>query len=305
MSAGSDQIAQHRVPWWATVAMIGSAACWGFGTVMDRDLLDSFTPPSLLVVELIASVAALTLIALPERPLRYWGSGLRRASLAGLLEPGAAYAIVLAGLALTTAGNTSAISATEPLIILVLAWIFLQQRPSCRVLIAIFVAVTGLVMISGESLVAWADPTQAFGDLLVLVSTGFAAAYVVVASQFSHRVPPATMATAQQVVGLGFAIVLLVGLETSGFVSQDWTTITPGLLAYAAVSGIVQYGLAFWLYLIGLKYLKPATAGLWLTLTPVFGIAGAFLWLGEIPTMLMLTGTAIILTALITTRKEH
>ena len=98
------------------------------------------------------------------------------------------------------------------------------------------------------------------------------------------------MATAQQIVGLGFAALPLLAFEGSELASQDWSTITPILLAYAGVSGIVQY-----VYLIGLKYLKPATAGLWLTLTPVFGIAGAFLWLGEVPTVPMLAGPAITL----------
>lgn len=293
------------VPRLAIAAMVGSAACWGLATVMSRDLLTHFTPTSLLVVQLVASLMALSLIAIPERPAQYRGSDLRRASLAGILEPGLTYAIGLAGLALTTAGNASVISATEPLIILALAWILLRQRPHRRVLVAIVVAVAGLLLVSGESLVAWDEPSQAVGDLLILVSTGFAAAYVVVASRFSHRIPPATMAAAQQGVGLALAVGLLVFAETSGLATNDWSDIGPGLYVYAAASGVVQYALAFWLYLLGLRHLQPTTAGLWLTLTPVFGIAGAFVWLGETPTALMLTGTAVILGALIATRHER
>lgn len=39
---------------------------------------------------------------------------------------------------------------------------------------------------------------------------------------------------------------------------------------------------------IGLRYLSPAVAGLWLTLVPIFGLFGAYVWLAEVPTPLML-----------------
>ncbi|MFI6871641.1 DMT family transporter [Nocardia sp. NPDC050406] len=302
MATRTDLIQTRSVPWWAIAAMIGSAACWGSATVMSRDLLEVFTPTALLVVQLAASLLALTLIALPEHPTRHFGTDLRRASLAGVFEPGLTYAIGLAGLALTTAGNSSVISATEPLIILVLAWMFLHQRPTPRVTIAVLVAAAGLVLVSGDPTVTWTTPSQVLGDVLVLISTGFAATYVVVTSRFSQRIPPATMATAQQAVGLTLAVALLLCLQLTGIAEQQWHSIDPPTLAYAAASGVVQYALAFWLYLVGLKYLQPAVAGLWLTLTPVFGIAGAFIWLGEIPTPLMVLGTTIVLGALIATR---
>lgn len=282
--------------------MIGSAASWGLATVMSRDLLDAFTPPALLVVQLLASVSVLALLAVRERPLRHRGPSLTRASWAGVLEPGLAYTLGLAGLALTTAGNSSVVSATEPLIVVFLAWVFLRQRPSRGVLLAVGVASVGLLLISGESLVAWSG--NALGDGLVLVATGAAAAYIVVTARYVDDVPPATMALGQQLVGLAFALILWAALESMGVVRQEWGGIDPGLAALALASGVVQYALAFWLYLVGLRRIPAPTAALWLTLTPVFGIAGAFVWLGEVPSVLMLVGTAVILAALVSARKE-
>ena len=37
----------------------------------------------------------------------------------------------------------------------------------------------------------------------------------------------------------------------------------------------------FWLYLIGLRVLGAGAVGLYLALTPVFGVVAAFFWLGE------------------------
>jgi len=53
------------------LAMIGSAAYWGGATVMSRDLLDHFAAPTLLVVQLVASVCVLLLLSLPHKPWRY------------------------------------------------------------------------------------------------------------------------------------------------------------------------------------------------------------------------------------------
>jgi len=46
------------------------------------------------------------------------------------------------------------------------------------------------------------------------------------------------------------------------------------LLCHAALSGVVQYGLTFWLYLIGLNYLSASAAALWLTLILLAVVAG-------------------------------
>jgi len=296
--------ARRTVPWWAYAAMIGSAACWGFATVMSRGLLDTFTPPALLVVQLVASVIFLMLLAIPEKPTRYLDRRLAKASSVGVLEPGLTYILGLAGLALTTASNSAVISATEPLLIVLLAWVLLRQRVSRRLLVAILAAGVGIVFVSAPNFGGDYGAQQLVGDALVLVSTLFAAAYVVVSSRFTDSIPAATLAAAQQIVGLALAVVFLAGTHLLGFYQQNWTLITPGILAFAAFSGVVQYALAFWLYFIGLKYLAPSAAGLWLALTPVFGILGGFLWLGEVPTLLMLLGTVIILGALISTRKD-
>ncbi|MGO1506691.1 MAG: DMT family transporter [Microbacterium sp.] len=296
--------AQRTVPWWAYAAMIGSAACWGFATVMSRGLLDTFTPPALLVVQLVASVVFLVLLAIPEKPTRYLDRRLAKASSVGVLEPGLTYILGLAGLALTTASNSSVISATEPLLIVVLAWLLLRQRVSRRRLMAILAAGIGIVLVSAPNPGGDYGGQQFVGDGLVLVSTLFAAAYVVVSSRFTDSIPAATLAAAQQVVGLVLAVVFLAGTHLLGFYQQDWALVTPEMLAFAASSGVVQYALAFWLYLIGLKHLAPSAAGLWLAFTPVFGILGGFLWLGEMPSLLMLLGTVVILGALISTRKD-
>ncbi|MDI6837131.1 DMT family transporter [Ciceribacter thiooxidans] len=293
-----------RRRWIAVSAMIGSAACWGFATVMSRDLLDTMSSSALLVVQLTASVAALLLLAIPNAPWRYRSSGIGQAALIGILEPGLTYTIGLVGLSLTSADSASVISASEPVLIVLVAWLLLRQRPSPALIGCIGLAVVGLLLVSGEALLERGQ-TSSVGDSLIVLATLFAASYVVLSSRVTGDFPAATLASAQQIVGLAFAIGVFLIVQSAGLERQTLTGLSPGVLAYAALSGVVQYALAFWLYLVGLRYLSPAAAGLWLTLVPVFGLVGAYVWLHEVPTGWMIAGAALIIGAVVTGRSQE
>lgn len=290
----------------AIAAMIASAACWGIATVMSRDLLASLSAPGLLVVQLVASLAFLSVLTVRERPARHVTSPLARAALPGVLEPGLAYTVGLIGLSMTTAGHAAVISSAEPVFIVALSWLLLRERPARRLLVCILVAIGGLLLIAGGGETGeGAAGASLAGDTLVVLATIFAAGYVVFSARVARGFPSATLAFAQQTVGLLFAVSVYGTAAGLGIVPPLWSGLDAALLGYAALSGIVQYALPFWLYLIGLRRLRASTAGLYLTLTPLFGIAGAFLWLGEQPHLAMLVGTVLVLTAVIAGSRER
>ncbi len=287
----------------AIAAMIGSAACWGGATVMSRDLLVHIQAPTLLVIQLAASVAVLLLLAIPHRPLQYVSASLGKISLTGILEPGLAYSVGLWGLSLTSASSASIIGSTEPVFIILLAWLVSGGAPSRKLMVCVSIAIAGLLLVSY-------GPTQdgetrsLIGNVLIVLSTMFAASYVVLSAKFADRYPAAVLAGSQQLVGLICATSIYLVGRISGLVGPESTELTFGLVAYAAASGVVQYAMAFWLYLIGLKYLSAGAAGLWLTLIPVFGVSGAYLWLHEVPTLTMLMGMALVIAAVYLGRRE-
>ncbi len=271
---------------------------------MSRNLLENFSAPALLVVQLVASVVMLLLMSIPHHPWKYISPALGKASLTGVLEPGLTYSIGLWGLSLTSAGSAAIIGSTEPIFIVLLAWLFLRHRPSRKLSLCILIAVVGLMLVSCDAISADESKSLA-GDMLIVLSTAFAASYVVFSSKLAGGFPAAVLASGQQIVGLLCALLIYAGARISGAVSNEFAGLGFGYLAYAAASGIVQYALAFWLYLIGLKYLSASTAGLWLTLVPVFGVAGAYFWLGEVPTPLMLFGMILIVAGVTMGRLER
>jgi drug/metabolite transporter (DMT)-like permease len=103
----------------------------------------------------------------------------------------------------------------------------------------------------------------------------------------------------QQIAALIFALGLLGVMTTFGGVKLG-LPVDAGTWILAAVSGIVYYGLAFWLFIAGLKGVPATFAGSLLPLIPVFGLAASYIsgerfqtqqWFGAL-IVLLATGLA-------------
>ena len=301
MSAEASPLGNQPTAGVAILAMVLSAACWGSATVMSKGALAAFSPPVLLSLQLIASVTFLWVgVALAGQRV-VLNAGTRRAALSGLLEPGLAYTTGTFGLMLTSAGNASLIATTEPLLIVALAWLLFRERIDARTVAAILAAMAGVAIVTGAH---HGDTGSLPGDGLVVFGTIFAALYVVASSRLVSHISPVALAALQQSVGLAFALLLLVAwlpLESS---IDELVRADAGQIALALLSGVVQYALAFWFYLIGLRRFKAGTAALLLTLIPVFGLSGAAMFLGEAIRVSQVAGALIIVVAIACARRS-
>jgi drug/metabolite transporter (DMT)-like permease len=285
-------------------AMVAAAACWGLATVLSKYVLNTLPPLTTLSLQLCGSISFLWLMVLVQRVRVAPGREGWLAAACGLFEPGLAYVVVLAGLAMTSAADASLIGATEPLLVALLAWLLLRQRPVLRVWLAIVIAGVGIVLVGGEqastdAIAGDGTPAALVGDALVFVGTLLAAVYVVLTARLAVALPAVLVAALQQTVGLLlvaplWGAALLLGLETLP------AAISPSMMALALISGVVQYALAFWFYLLGVRGLPLGQAALFLALIPLFGVAGAVLFLGEPLSMAQGTGCALVVLAIVT-----
>ena len=279
----------------AVLAAILSAACWGSATVMSKGVLDHMPPMSLLAIQLTASITVLWLAVMVLRSRLRFDRPTRRASLSGLLEPGLAYTFGIIGLALTTASNAALIGAAEPLLILLLAWLFLKERIGGRILLLAAVATLGLLLVVVPDAGGLTGQGSLGGDMLILAGTFFAALYVIATRRLVSAMEPLPLSALQQSVGLVWTLGVLVIALLAGLATLGLDGLPLPVLLLAAASGVIQYALAFWLYLFALQSLPANIAGFYLTLIPVFGIAAAFVFLGEALSGLQWIGALLII----------
>jgi drug/metabolite transporter (DMT)-like permease len=280
----------------ASLALAGSAACWGLATVATKGQLGAVPPMPMLVIQLCASVAFLwTAVLVTRTPVRLDRSALR-ASLSGLLEPGLAHTFGTAGLALTTASATTLIAAAEAPATVLLAWLFLRERIGPKTLLVAAVAGVGVGLVILPDLDGLGGGSLA-GDGLVGVATLLAAVYVIVSRRLIGGMAALPLVTLQQTVGLLWATLALLVAAALGWVPLGLSGLSSRTIALAALTGVLQYAVAFWLWLIGLRHLPASRATLFLSLIPVFGVAGGALALGERLGPTQWIGAAVVLAA--------
>jgi drug/metabolite transporter (DMT)-like permease len=192
------------------------------------------------------------------------------------------------------AGLATVLGNTQVVLVGLLAWVLLRERPPGSSLAAIPVAVVGIVLISGvlEDGAYGDDPALGtlYGLLTGLAYSGFLLALRRGAGERQRVAGPlfdATLATAVLVLAFGLVagdLDLLPDLE-----AQAW------LLALALSSQV--FG---WLLItVSLPRLPAVVTSVLLTLQPVSSVVLAAIILGEDPSNLQLVGAAAILAGLL------
>jgi drug/metabolite transporter (DMT)-like permease len=228
-----------------------------------------------LTIQLAAS-ATLLFLLIQLRGGFNWSPQLRRLAILGVLNPGASYALGLAGLTMITASLSVVLWATEPLMILLLAAWLLHEEVTGATVLALLAATFGVSLV----LLDPATSGSLLGVALSIAGVAACAIYTVTVRKWMSEESTIEAVSAQQLSALAFAIgILLVDLVVPG--GSAWGGWSSAAWLSAIGSGILYYAIAFWFYLAGLRKVPAAVAGTFLTLIPIFGVAGGYLFLGE------------------------
>jgi probable blue pigment (indigoidine) exporter len=278
--------------------LILAAACWGLGTVVSKRAVAEIPALTLLPIQLGSSLVLLGLLmrarGLPFRDR----TGSPILGRLGVLNPGLAYALGLLGLASITASLSVILWALEPLLILVLAAWLLRERITIAVVILSFIAVGGVLLVIYQP----GGAGSPLGVILTVAGVACCAIYTIITRRWlSTADSTAQVVLAQQAYALAFALILVSGVWMLGGAVLP-IAISPIGWASAIGSGVLYYGLAYWLYLTGLRRAPASIAAASFYLIPIFGVAGSFMILGErlepgqwIGVAVVLVATALIL----------
>jgi drug/metabolite transporter (DMT)-like permease len=272
------------------------AACsfWGGATVLNKALLTTISPVLLLFIQLLASAIALGAAVIWLKKALPTGRTLLAAIALGVLNPGISYTFSLMGLERISASVTSLLWATEPFLILGLAWLALREPITARVVATIAVGFAGVVCVSGLLSNQSVGQTDILGIGFLFAAVLMCAIYTVFSRKLGDTVDPLSLVAVQQTAGLVWAAVLLAA--TTG---QDFSKVVAAVpqqeFFYAVISGLLYFAAAYWLYLSALNRVSAALAGGSFNIIPLVTIGVAFVFLGERLTSMQAFGAALIL----------
>jgi drug/metabolite transporter (DMT)-like permease len=274
-------------------AALAGALAISFSGILFR--VAHVSPTTGAVFRCLYAVPVLWLLARREDK-RYGPRPLRQRALAWLA--GLFFAVDLVawhqGIEEVGAGLATVLGNLQVVLVGVLAWLILRERPSNRALLAIPVALAGVVLISGalEHGAYGRNPGLgvAFGILTALSYAGFL--LVLRQGNADIRRPAGPLFDATLVAGLACIPIGLV------WGNLDWTPDWKAQ-AYLLLLAWSSQALGWLLISITLPRLPAAQSSVLLTFQPVLSVLFAWAILSESPSGLQLGGVALVLSGLL------
>ncbi|MDC3068929.1 DMT family transporter [Candidatus Pelagibacter sp.] len=183
----------------------------------------------------------------------------------------------------TTVANTNFIISLQILFLAIFGFFFLKEKINLITLISIILAMSGVVLMVGNSL----SPGELSGNLAAFTMPITFAVLIMIVRKF----PSVDMVPAQLVAGISSC---LIGLSLSPTIMISPHDIFLGFLA-----GFFQIGFGFIFITIGARTTPSAMVGIIMLSESVLGPIWAFLFVSEIPSLYGLIGGAIILFAVL------
>ena len=281
--------------------LVAATACWGLGTVLSKHVLDrGVAPLTLLAIELTASSLLLLLVMLLTRAPLLWSANLARLALLGILNPGIAYALGLLGLVTISASLSVLLWATEPVLIMLLAVLLLRERVAAATMVGVAVALIGVLLVLYRPGAAG----SARGIVLTLGAVAACALYAVLTRWLLVDDSSLTVVLVQQSAALAFAVALVATPGLTGSWDHLGLPTDAATWVLAGASGAVYYGLAFWLFIGGLRGVPASVAGSLFPLIPVFGLAAAYV-AGDRLTDRQSIGAVVVVVAIASATAYH
>ena len=282
------------------LGLVAVAVIWGVNFTVMKTVLGELGPLALnaLRFPLAAVVLALMVRGTPgaRLPRR---EDVPRVLFLGLLGNVAYQLCFIYGLDWTRAGNASLLLSATPVWTLLLSAAAGHERPTPAVAAGVVGTLGGMVLVvlGGSSDVSLGSSTLR-GDLTMVVAGMLWATYTVAGRTPVARYGPLRMTTWTVAVGTP----VLVALGAPDVARTDLPGVSAGAWAGVVYSGLFSIGVAYLLWYRGVRDLGNNRTAVYSNLVPVVALLAAWVWLGEVPGGLQITGAGVILVGLTLTR---
>ncbi len=287
----------------AELGLLLMAAIWAVNFSVVKLALDPVSPLAFNALRFILAAIALYAILRRRGPIpRPRREDVLRIVVLGIVGNVLYQLLFIFGLDLTRAGNASLLLAATPVWTAILSAGFGHEKLSGGVWLGVLATVVGiaLVVLGGGGGVGMSAATFR-GDVLMMAASVGWATYTVAARGPIARY--GTMAVTGWTLWIGTALLVLLGIPD--LVAQDWSRVSPGVVAALVYSGVLSIAVAYLFWYRGVRVLGSTRTATFSNVVPVLALVVAWIWLGEVPTLLQVAGAAVIIGGVRLTRRAR
>lgn len=268
---------------------------WGMSFVWTRQLLDYFSPITIITLRLLISSVFLAVFSLLIRRLKL----IRKVDVKwffflAFFQPFLYFVFEGYGIKATSASFAAIVIATIPLFTPLGARLVFKERISVMNFVGLFISFVGvaLIIFNKQSGIGF----SALGLLILLGAVISAVGYMLVLKRLTGHYNTFTIATWQNIIGILFFLPFFLTMSLPEFkkVPLSGIIIKP-LLALA----ILASSLAFIFNTYGVRELGPSRAAAFTNSVPVFTVIFAYFLIGEPVGFVKITGMTTVLIGLV------
>ena len=251
--------------------MLAAAILWSFG-----GLFIGFIPWGALSINGMRSLLAAAVFIIYRRSVKV---RLTNGNVAAALCLCLTSTLIVFAYQLTTAAAAILLHFTSPVFIILLQFVFYGKKPRPSEAVAVMITILGMVLFFADSL----ETGNILGNILAICS-GFAAAGMFLCNKRQDTIPEESLL-------LGFFICAAIGMPSV------FLNVTADPFAWGSIIflGIIQIGLAYLFFSIGIKKTSALLACIITALEPVLNPLWVALVTGEVPGPYAIAGGVIII----------
>lgn len=279
-----------------TVSLGLTILVWASAFAGIRAGLEAYDPGQVALLRLLVASAALAVYAAWVRMRMPEARDLPMIALGGFLAFAVYHLALNYGELTVSSGPAAILVNTAPIFTALLATAFLGERLRVWGWTGMIVSFFGAALIGlGEG----GGLRLAPGTFLILISAISVSVYIVVQKPYLRKYGPLAFTTYAVWAGTLFTLVFLPGLPEAVLGASLETTLAVVYL------GLFPTALAYVTYAYALSRLPASRGASFLYLIAPVAFVVAWVWLGEVPTLLSVVGGAIVLAGVVIVNSEY
>ena len=271
---------------------------WGMNFSVTKSAFDQLAPlPFTTIRFVVSSLLLWAILRIVEGPAKLPRGALRQLVILGVLGNTFYQLAFMLGLARTTATNSALILSTVPTVVAVFAGVIGLERITRRMRWGIALGTVGVVLVIAIRGVGF-DRATFIGDLLTVAAVLCWAGYTLGLRRVPQSVSPLRVTTITTLAGTPGLV--LPGLP--GVLRLDWPAVNLNAWLAVGYSSIFSLVVAYLLWNRSVKAIGGTRTAIYMCLTPLVAVLGAWLLLDERPHALQGVGAIFIIVGVLLTR---